>query len=164
MALAAQLYRDARAAERFRVGLDATLRDPEHMPIDVMVEDLSASGFRVLTATDLAVGVEIGLGLAGIGMHRAAVIWCEGGVCGCAFVQPLTKAVLDRALGAPSTAPVALPRVGPWGPVPVDANPDERPVRKLPIPVRLLVIVVLSVLAWLSVIALGLLVVRGRLF
>ena len=40
MALTAQLYLDARGSERFRVAFNATLRDPSHAPLDVVVEGL----------------------------------------------------------------------------------------------------------------------------
>jgi len=161
MALTAQLYLDARGSKRFRVAFDATLRDPSHAPLDVVVEDLSASGFRVLTSADLAVGVEIGLGLAGIGMHRARVIRRQKGVYGCEFVRPLTSAALNLALGAPASAPVALPRMGPWGPVPIETARDDRPVGKLPRPARLLVIVALAVACWLLVFGVGALIFRA---
>jgi len=164
MALTAQLYLDGRGSKRFRVAFDATLRDPLHAPLDVVVEDLSASGFRVLTPANLAVGIEIGLGLAGIGMHRARVIRHENGAYGCEFVTPLTSAALDLALSAPSSAPVTLPRIGPWGPVPVDADLDEPPVKKLPRPVRLLVIVTGAIACWILAIGLGVMIGRALNF
>lgn len=161
MALTAQLYLDARGSKRFRVAFDATLRDPLHAPLDVVVEDLSASGFRVLTSADLAVRVEIGLGLAGIGMHRARVVRREKGVYGCEFVTPLTSNDLRIALSAPPSAPNALPKLGPWARVPIEAARDDRPVRKLPRPARLLVIVALAVACWLLVIGIGALIFRA---
>jgi hypothetical protein len=161
MALTAQLYLDDRGSKRFRVEFDATLRDPLHAPLDVVVEDLSASGFRVLTPADLAVGVEIGLGLAGIGTHRARVVRHENGAYGCEFVTPLTSAALDIALSAPSSAPVALPRMGPWGPVRGNTNLDESPVKKLPRPVRLLVIVAGAIACWILAIGLGAVLIRA---
>lgn len=161
MALTAQLYLDARGSKRFRVAFDATLRNPSHVPLDVVVDDLSASGFRVLTTADLTVGVEIGLGLAGIGMHRALVIRRQKGVYGCEFVTPLTSNELSIALSARSSAPIALPRVGPWGLVPIETALDDRPVRKLPRPARLLVIVALAVACWLLVMGIGALIFRA---
>jgi len=161
MALTAQLYRDDRGSERFSVAFDATLRDPSHLPVDVVVEDLSVGGFRMQTRAELAEGVEIGLGLAGIGMHRARVVWRDAGTYGCEFVTPLTSADVGVALGAPSSAPVVLPRLGPWGPVQVDTDPDERVVRKLPRPVRLLVIIVGAIACWIMVLGIGVVIRRA---
>jgi hypothetical protein len=164
MGLAAQLYQDAqdaRRAERFPIGFDATLRDPAHVPLDVVVEDISATGFRMITDADLAAGADIRLGLAGIGVHRAQIVWHANGIYGCAFVTPLTSADLNIALSAPSSAPVTLPGVGPSAQASFDADVDEQPVRKLPPPVRLLVIVALAITAWIVTITLGAAVFRA---
>jgi hypothetical protein len=151
MALAAQLYRDDRGADRFRVDFDATLRDPESLPLDVVVEDLSASGFRVVTNVDLPVGVEVGLGLSGIGTHRARVIWHDRGAYGCELVMPLTSMELNTALSAPSSAPVTLPSAAMWVP-PAD---EVHPVAQWSPRVRVLAITASAICAWAATIWLG---------
>lgn len=153
MALTAHLYSDDRGTERFRLEVDATLRDPSHLPVDVVVEDLSISGFRMQTGIKLEEQVEIGLGLAGIGTHRARVIWRDGGTYGCEFVTPLTSADVAIALDGPSSAPVALPGLGQSRSVHVAS--EAEPVRKLPRPARLAVIVAGAVACWLMVLGIA---------
>ena len=158
MALAAQLYRDARNAERHRVDFDATLRDPAFQPIDVVIEDLSATGLRVVTRANLAMGVEVGLGLAGIGTHRARVVRRGDGNYGCEFVTPLTSSDLAIALSAPSTAPVSLPNA-PWA-APAPADPRRAVSTGLSPRGRLFAIVACALAAWVVAAALGAFVVR----
>ena len=50
MPFVAKLYDDDRSAERYPVLLDGTLRNPQAEPQDVVIDDLSASGFRTATA------------------------------------------------------------------------------------------------------------------
>jgi hypothetical protein len=109
MAIAAQLYQGGREAERHRVEFDATLRDPTFLPLDVVIEDLSTGGFRVVTDTILPLAAEIGLGLAGIGTHRARIVWRGDGIYGCEFLAPLKDDDLRLALSAPSSEPLILP-------------------------------------------------------
>ena len=96
MALAAKLYVDSRAAERSSVALDATLRNKGN-PYDVLVEDLSASGFRMQAPVDLPENAAISLGLSGIGRHNARVIWRDGDSYGCEFVRTLTLGEVEQA-------------------------------------------------------------------
>ena len=149
MALAAQLYRDDRAAERFRVEFDATLRDSSFLPLDVVIEDLSATGFRVVTEACLDEGAEVGLGLAGIGTHRARVVWQRDNTYGCEFLAPLHRADLALALSSPSTAPVPLPT--PWGtPLPTQQTNTGLSPRA-----RLFAIVACAAAAWAVTIGLA---------
>jgi hypothetical protein len=149
MGLVAHLYRDSRWAERHPVELDATLRDPDWSPVDVMVEDLSESGFRVTTANDMPVGAEIGLGLAGIGMRQARVVRRAESLYGCEFLAPLSHAELRAALAGPPTQPIALP----LDPRPV--GEEEAHHERLPMPMRVLAIAACAVAAWAILIALG---------
>jgi len=151
MGLVAYLYPDARWAERHQVERDATLRDPDWSPIDVTVEDLSESGFRVTAAADLPVGAEIGLGLAGIGLRQARVARRAENLYGCEFLVPLTAAELQAALAGPPTSPVALP----WSDGSVALGPEEDHPERYPLWVRALSITASAVAAWLIVIALG---------
>ena len=156
MAIAAQLYQDGREAERHRVEFDATLRDPAFMPLDVVIEDLSTSGFRVVTDTILPLAAEIGLGLAGIGTHRARVVWRSDGIYGCEFLAPLKDADLRLALSAPSSEPLVLP-----SPDPGDALPDAEEEHwrdeqsGLSLRGRLYSIIAAAIVAWIVVVGLG---------
>jgi hypothetical protein len=152
MGLVAYLYRDGRWAERHPLERDATLRDPDWSPIDVTVEDLSEGGFRVTASTELAIGAEIGLGLAGIGMRQARVVRRTKSLYGCEFLVPLTNSELRAALAGPPTAPIALPFDAPA------LEAEEHPER-LPLLMRALAIVGGAVLAWAIVLGLGWLLV-----
>lgn len=156
MALSAQLYQDDRSTRRFRVEFDATLRDPAHQPIDVVVEDLSATGFRVVTSAALDMGVEVGLGLAGIGTQRAFVVWRGEGIYGCEFIAPLKIDDLAAALAAPSTDPVILP-ASPWAAPTTGSEPQWT---RLSLRSRALAILAGAVAAWVLVIALAVAVTK----
>lgn len=156
MAIAAQLYQDDRSTERFRVELDATLRDPSHAPVDVVIEDLSATGFRVVTDATLELGDEIGLGLAGIGARRARVVWCGHDSYGCEFLSILSRDDMKAALAAPSSAPVKLALASPWAAAPVEAFETGG----LSVRARAVVITACAVVAWVVVVGVGTAVVR----
>lgn len=152
MAIAAHLYRDSRWADRHSVEIDATLRDPAWSPVDVIVEDLSDSGFRVLAATELPIGAEIGLGLSGVGLRPARVVRHAGNpyVYGCEFLSPLTKVELQAAIEATPLDPIALPFAA--------RAPDvatQEAAERLPLPTRMLVIAAAAVGAWALLISLG---------
>lgn len=93
MALTAKLYRedDNRTAERHPVHLDATLRVDDHRPIDVMVDQLSATGFRMSCAESLPIGAPVSLGVAGLGRQTAHVVRRAGDRYGCRFDRPLAQ-------------------------------------------------------------------------
>lgn len=166
MAIAAQLYQDARGTERFRVELDATLRDPSHAPVDVVIEDLSATGFRVVTNTTLELGDEIGLGLAGIGARRARVVWCGPNSYGCEFLSILSRDDMKAALSAPSSSPINLAPLSPWDPAMVPAQNESAERGGLSTRARVVVIAACAVAAWVVAVAVGTVVVQSvsRLF
>ncbi|MEI5687819.1 PilZ domain-containing protein [Sphingomonas kyungheensis] len=109
MAIPAQIIGDDRGSERFTVGLNATLRDQVTRPHDVMIDDLSLTGFRLSGGPALTVGSEASIGFAGIGIHQARVTRQDGDVYGCEFVTPITPEMLGRALSAEPVAPIAFP-------------------------------------------------------
>ena len=116
--LVATLYcHEARGGARHAVALGGTLRDPVRAPHDVLVSEVSATGFRIPATVALAPGDSITLGLAGIGARAARVVREDaGGQYGCAFVSPRDDAEL-AALLAPPADPVV-----PW---PTPAPPAE---------------------------------------
>jgi len=99
MKLAAKLYHleGGRRSERVAMEVDATLRDQSKTPIDVVVLDISSTGFRVSSPNRLEEGSRISLGLAGIGMNQATVIWRSKNVYGCQFEAPLPQEDVARA-------------------------------------------------------------------
>lgn len=108
MAVTAALYEDVRLAERHSVSLDGTMRDTDRTPHDVVIEDLSLTGFRVPTGANLNLTDLISLGLPGVGKRPARVIWKAGERCGCTFLDPLTDAELRAALAGPVLQPVSI--------------------------------------------------------
>jgi hypothetical protein len=156
MALAAQLYQKGREAERHRVEFDATLRDPAFVPLDVVVEDLSTGGFRIVTSTTLPLAAEIGLGLAGIGTHRARIVWRSEGVYGCEFLTPLKDDELRTALSAPSSEPLVLPTSTPRDFASETENEQLRDEQSgLSLRGRLYSIIAAAIVAWLATIGLA---------
>lgn len=111
MPVAAALYREVRESERHAVALDGTLRDPEWTPYDVVVENLSSTGFRIPTEAGLHVGAFVSLGLAGVGMCPARVVRQADGQIGCTFLVPLGRGELKAALDATSLRPIDLSRI-----------------------------------------------------
>ena len=98
MAFAAKLYQDDRSADRLAVDLSATLRKADLVPVDVGVEDLSASGFRIVTDEILPDGGEITIGISGLGRRRARVVRRDGNRFGCEFLEPVGTVELETAL------------------------------------------------------------------
>ena len=150
MTVVAKLYRDDRSAERYSVEMDATLRDQD-VPYDVLVEDLSATGFRMLTSVELAIGTAITLGVPTVGRRLARVVrQAREQQYGCEFVVPLTIAQVESALAAPAFEPIAFPESR----LPIDLSDAPEPeVAKLPRPVRAALIVGLAGAAWAAVVA-----------
>ncbi|MGR6331244.1 PilZ domain-containing protein [Sphingomonas sp. XXL09] len=110
MSFVAKLYEDDRSAERYPVLLDGTLRNPQAEPQDVVIDDLSATGFRTATARGLAVGDTITLGIFGVGLRTARVQRADDGHYGCQFVVPLTAEELASALaGLAPPEPIRFP-------------------------------------------------------
>ncbi|WP_445192446.1 PilZ domain-containing protein [Sphingomonas sp. Tas61C01] len=97
MALAAKLYRDERTADRQPVSLDATLRKPDQRPVDILIEDLSAGGFRMTTIEALSLGDAISVGISGIGRREARVVRRSGSSYGCEFDAAVAVAEIERA-------------------------------------------------------------------
>ncbi len=84
-------------AERVLVERGSTLRDEGGAPHEVLVHDLSRTGFRFSSSAHIAVGASVRLGLAGAGSANARVVRRDGDDHGCEFHWPLTAAQLDSA-------------------------------------------------------------------
>lgn len=91
----ARLYRLERTSERLPVGRASTLRGSDGDPIDVRIEDLSTTGCRLSTPTPVEINEEIMIGLPGVGMRAARVIWQQEEEAGCAFIAPLAYADVE---------------------------------------------------------------------
>jgi hypothetical protein len=162
MGLAAELYLDSRSLDRRDVEIDATIRDQFSRPVDVTVTNLSRAGFAVEAEIELTVEAELGIGIAGIGIRPATVIWRAGQLYGCRFTRALTPSDFERALVAENVVTAA------FNPAAVrqieneaegQAQAQATAEYKLPLRARFAVIVGLSALLWTGIV----LVVRAIL-
>ncbi|WP_409349181.1 PilZ domain-containing protein [Sphingomonas sp. BK481] len=135
-ATVAKLY-DQRTAPRHSVGLDGTLRDDNNRPYEVVVSDLSLTGFVIPGSANLKIPSRIGLGLTGLGGRSAQVVRKDGqGWYGCVFDVPLTDAELNSVVvEKPKSTVVSLP----WTPDPILDAPSFRDERLSPL-VKVLII------------------------
>jgi PilZ domain len=86
---------EGRASERKMVGIKAQLREGTIWKLDVEVEDLSETGFRIDTTSNIAVGTKVFLKIPSFEGMEAVVTRREGMRYGCRFVRPLYPAVFD---------------------------------------------------------------------
>lgn len=131
-----------RAAPRVAIGRPSTVRDHGGAPRDVLVEDLSQTGFRYCSAKHLAVGTAVRLGLAGAGTAAARVVRQDGDEHGCEFETPLTVAQLQSAFTS-----AGVTRVSP-------TDGDFRKPDRWPAGVRLAILLGFGAAAWAVAIAL----------
>ncbi|MEO9131889.1 MAG: PilZ domain-containing protein [Sphingomonas sp.] len=102
MALIARVYRsdpdERRGAERYPLEVGATLRRPEGEPIDVLIYDLSLTGFRMETPEALDLEEPVWIGIAGTRVNTALVARRGPTGYGCEFVTPITLVQLKAVL------------------------------------------------------------------
>lgn len=97
MALAAQFVRNDRRADRETLDVAGTLRPIPTMPIDVVVEDLSTTGFRMRTRTALKLAEKITIGIPGIGQRAAYVVRRTADGFGCEFTEAVDVRLVGKA-------------------------------------------------------------------
>lgn len=148
MAVPAEEWRKRRSAARRPVAIAATLRDVERRPFDVAVTDLSETGFRVPSAADLSPGTVITLGVTGLGMRPARVIWRKAGSYGCEFVQPISEVALDQAAAGLAREPLRLQTTPIFTPV---VNGAEQTVFPLPAPLRAALVLSMALASWAAI-------------
>lgn len=89
--------RDNRYATRLDVKFDAALRElGSSQRFDILVEDLSLTGFRCTTGFRLNVGQLVAVTIPGLAALEARVAWVDGYRYGCAFDRALHVAVFDH--------------------------------------------------------------------
>lgn len=149
MALRATLHEDGRAAERHPLEADATLRTPEQAPADILIVNLSATGCLFVCATPIETGVDVTIGIAGLGRRAVRIRRREDTRYGAEFVAPLDAADIAAVLDAPADTVVSLQ---PWGATPIvtEAPPAAA---KLPRAYRLAVLGAMTVATWLVLLA-----------
>lgn len=151
MAVMAALYRDVRSAERHEVALDGTLRNPDWKPFDVVVDELSSTGFRVPATTHLDVGAAVSLGLPGVGMCPAQVVRRTAEQYGCVFSTPLSPDQFAAALRATAAQTIVLSPLA--GAPLLQATIDAAEDRSIGMPLRALAVVGLAGASWAGLIA-----------
>lgn len=172
------LVADDRASGRYRLLLEAQAGPAESGGSSVTLHDLSQDGLLFEAEPGIAGGAEIMLDIPGAGPVAAEVVWTNGGFYGAQFARPLTP---DRLKAALSESKVVWPQFVPPPPVDIEqarsrqaAAPVEKPREqapqawtgvaravdeeaKLPLPVRIRIIVGLTLAHWGAIFGLALL-------
>lgn len=93
--------REIRAEPRIELWLrGATLRERGRQAMPVVVQDLSAHGFRTEWPYQLERGTRVWLRLPGFEIRGALVAWNSQFMLGCRFEVPLHPAVFQRIVDA----------------------------------------------------------------
>jgi PilZ domain len=150
MALLAKAVLTGRVHDRRPVRLDGTLR-VDDKPFDVVIHDLSVSGFRARTNADLQPGDRVAIGSPAIPLREAVVVWARVGEVGFEFVNPLRA--FEVAAAEPldtvvqfSTGDICAP--------PGRAETPEPAIEKWPKFLRAAFIIGSSLVLWGTIIAL----------
>ena len=112
------LDRLKRTSERLAISRASTLRARDGQPIDVVIEDISATGCRIRIPLPLAVEDRLMIGLAGVGARSCRVVWAKDAEVGCEFDTPLTFAEIEETRFARTLRQGRFPTI---------AVPVERP-------------------------------------
>lgn len=86
---------DGRRALRKMVTIPAHLREHGGSRLEVEVQDLSRTGFRIDCVYNIAEGARVYLTLPTFSALEAIVAWRDKSGFGCKFIQPLHPAVFD---------------------------------------------------------------------
>ena len=111
MSVHATLYSGDRGAERLAFDRSSTLRTEGDTPVDVLIENVSLTGFRLRAPAMLATHQDIRVGMPGIGIRSAHVIWTDQGTVGCMFDRPLGQPELDTVMAFDSAVVAELPEL-----------------------------------------------------
>lgn len=91
---------EQRSVERREITLETIITDNGEQAATVLVDDISALGFRMVAAVPLTQGDIVTIEMPRIGQHRATVVWQEGVKFGCTFTVPITAADLTQIVEA----------------------------------------------------------------
>ena len=138
--------RNRRAASRRTLHLDISLGATGET---VTIHDLSPTGVLVETSAGLARFDELAMELPEVGRTRATVVWSSGRFFGCQFHDVLPKSAVSAALLRGSFEPTpALQRSAPQQLKEDDETPGHTDDDRLPLAVRLRVILGTSIALW----------------
>ncbi len=90
---------DRRRSQRYELAQDATLAGTGFQGADVVVTDISDSGFSARTGRHIPPGSIVRLKMAGLGMVIARIVWSKDGNVGGAFVNPVSTQRLRQIIG-----------------------------------------------------------------
>jgi hypothetical protein len=143
----ARIRRDVKSdrLERIAVNSGATLRDPSGQPDDVVVCDLSGTGFRLSGERTLSSDGDVTLGIGGI-VRTARIVRETDTGYGFAFAQPLSDAQLREALTRADVCVVRLtfPTAAPRAP----SSVSEFDTPHYSAPARLFILIAACLLSW----------------
>jgi hypothetical protein len=155
MRLAATLT-TMRDAARQPVELRGTLRDPGELPRDVVILDVSVSGFRAELPGDVTIepGTRVRIAASAFGVHEAiAVRGGEEGGYGFAFTRPIAPAALSDLDGDTRSSVTPFPNPPlPFAAIPaLEAVADEMP--RISARASLAIMVGISCALWIALAA-----------
>jgi hypothetical protein len=90
MKLVVTMRRERRSGTRYDTALSAKLGDGVASTSSVLVEDVSSTGFLMMSGLPMATGDDIDIDLPVVGRRSATVVRRTGLRAGCAFSQPLS--------------------------------------------------------------------------
>jgi hypothetical protein len=156
-------HADDRWSKRYRLLLDARAELADVGVTPVTIHDLSDTGLLLETRADLQEDAELFLDIQGFGSVAAQVVWRSGKFFGARFATPLTadrlrslhsksKVVWPEFKPAPAMTSLAL---GPSAALLSDEFVPGAVERKLPVAVRIQIVLAISLGLWSLVIASG---------
>ena len=156
MGLAAKVFTsdaaERRISERRPVDRSSTVRDRNRSAIDVIVSDISETGCAIETPTELPIGSEVTIGLAGVGTCTATITRRSGNLHGCEFARPIDPTMVQLAFTQDTVV------AGPFSSATI-ADPSlvlhEPMVEKWPPAARIALIGGSSLLLWGAIVALA---------
>jgi hypothetical protein len=95
-------YPEKRRNVRYAARIGATLHHLGPRPRRVIVSDLSVSGFRTEIQMPVRPGRLVTLEMDGLSPLEAYIVWQQGAVVGCKFLNDLHPALVEAALAVSS--------------------------------------------------------------
>ena len=150
--LNASMYVHERQQPRDVVDSPGTLRDQNDLPVDIVIEDISLTGFKCRCDEQVRLDTFVRVGLPGVGMRFARSVWQQKPLFGFEFTAPINMAQLS-AIGSPTLIHARFPGKG------LDSDPVSNsmealvPKWGLPVVTRLALIIGASGVLWLALAA-----------
>lgn len=135
---------ERRTDPRSDVGMPSTVRGVDAAAVDVVVDDMSASGLAFTSDVAWAVGARLTVGLAGGGRATGTIVRNSGSLYGCAFDRFLTPDQLATAFSSRTSQGRDL-SISPA----LAAVPEAAPT--WPIGTRVALVVSLALLLWTAI-------------